>query len=135
MPLSLPPRTRFILGFCLALAVIAGCGVAVPVTGQVSGTVTLDGAPVTDCVVTFEDSSGGHGGSARVEGGNFQFAMPLNAGEYQVAVQPPPPPAPTAPVPATPPAKIPPKYLQVASSGLTALVEEGPNKFEFKLTQ
>lgn len=129
------PARLFTIGVCLLVAVGNGCGGGGPKTGQVAGTVTLDGAPIGDCVVNFEDPVKGRGGSARVTAGGFQFESPLEVGDYKVSIQPPPPPAPTAPPPSTTPTAIPAKYRQVASSGFSATVKPGSNKFEFQLTK
>lgn len=129
-------RISTLLIMTLLLASASGCGGSDdPKTGQVSGIVTLDGSPVSKGVIIFEDTAFGRGGSATLKEGHFEFETPLNSGDFKVTVQPPPPPAPTAAPPTSPAAaiKIPKKYQQTATSGLTATVKEGTNKFEFNL--
>ena len=58
---------RFFSGLAIA-AIITGCGPAVdPGYHPVSGTVTLDGAPLVDAVVAFQPTGEGSSGTGRTD--------------------------------------------------------------------
>lgn len=136
------------LGSLLVLAVIAvGCGTGGPVIGSVSGLVTHGGEPVSPGLVNLVSKTGfavsvklDRNGvyTARSQHGN---GVPL--GTYRVSV---------TDVPLTdqevvaalrggsvtvaPPTdlvKIPPKYREFGTSGLTIEVQEGVNVFDIEL--
>lgn len=126
-------RAGISLGMTVVVVALAGCGNSG--VGDVSGTVTLDGVPLSDGTVTFEDPSRGIGQSAPVKAGAYQMASALKVGEYKVAVQPPSAASPMASRGAAPAAAVPSKYSQPVTSGLTATVKAGTNKADFKLTK
>jgi len=134
-----PVRTKywFIVGLCLLLFTASGCG-EVETTGTVSGTVSLDGSPLAVAAdVVFQEAVTGHGASATIKEGAFQFEKPVITGDYKVYVQATPPvPNPMAATSETlPPAvEIPARYrLASGKSPLKATVVEGENKFDFEL--
>ncbi|MDB5340511.1 MAG: carboxypeptidase regulatory-like protein [Planctomycetaceae bacterium] len=126
-------RAGISLGLSVVVVVLAGCGNSG--IGEVSGTVTLDGAPLSEGIVTFEDPSRGIGQSTPVKAGSYQMAGALKVGEYKVAVQPPSAPSPMASRSTAAAAAVPSRYSQPVTSGLTATVKAGTNKADFKLTK
>ncbi len=129
--------SRIFLAVCLSSAVICtGCsGGMVRKTGKVSGKIELDGVPLSDVVIVFEDAAQGFGASTAVNDGVYQFETPLVVGDYKVTIQPPPAPAPTAAASAadSPSAEIPKQYLNASDTDLEASVQEGANTFDFEL--
>ena len=120
------------------LALLSGCGAAEePLEfGEVSGKLTLNGAPLTTAMIVFNRTETGHGGSATADGeGKYVVSDKLPSGNYQVLITPAPikPPNPGEPAPVIPPNKIPAKYSSPATSGLAADVAPGPNTFDFDL--
>ncbi len=104
--------------------------------GDVQGKLTLNGAPLPNAMVVFNRPESGHGGSAVVDGeGKYIVTDKLPVGSYQVVISPAPvkPPNPGEPAPTIPPNKIPAKYSNPASSGLTAEVAPGENTLDFDL--
>ncbi|WP_437227498.1 hypothetical protein SH661x_000381 [Planctomicrobium sp. SH661] len=124
----------FVAGLlCLLLA---ACGKGGGQTaGRVEGTVQLKGSPLSRGVVIFENPSKGVSASALVTEGRFHFDQPFDPGEFQVVVTPPPAPAPheMSSETASPSVKIPEKYRNGSSSGLSAKVQSGVNDFQFTL--
>lgn len=117
------------------MAAVAGCGAPATPTGLISGMVTLDGTNLASGVITFEDPARGLGQSATITAGAYTMASAMKVGEYKVAVQGPPPPAPTARRNTEPKVAIPAKYTIPANSELVATVKAGRNKHDFKLTK
>lgn len=127
---------------------IAGCSGEGPdyETGQVSGTVTFDGKPVTEGSVTFHSEELGTGGTADLgSGGTFTVrgaeGAGLRVGSYVVRISPPPQDFgdgdPNKPAPTIAPKEfpnIPEKYRDSKTSGLKADVKAGPNEFKFEMT-
>lgn len=121
------------------VCMLAGCGTAKQPLQSVSGKVTLDGKPVTEGIVNFV-SAGGFAASSTIKDGSFsisrsQFGNGIPLGDYKVAVESAPPPDPLAKSPsaAVSPVKIPHKYRDPASSGLTAKVEKTWKASDFAL--
>ncbi len=113
---------------------LVGCAAEQP-TGSVSGKITCNGAPLRAGIVLFSSPETGVGASAELDAsGGYQIAS-IPTGEYQVAIQPPPPPAPheMQPTSAILRAGIPPKYQDPKTSGLAASVKEGANTADFAL--
>jgi hypothetical protein len=109
-----------------------------PTTGTVSGKVTLQGQALPAGVVVFSNTKLGVGASAKLDStGAYKVDQPLRTGEYEVAVQPPPPPAPhEMPATGAPPApsvQIPPQYQSPGTSGLKATIKEGASTADFNL--
>lgn len=127
-------RRWLVLGAVVSACWLSGCGGKTPM-GSVSGKVTLGGAPLGAGVVEFSNQKTGVGASAKLDASGAYRIESVPAGDYQVAVQPPPPPAPhemTQPA-AAPRAAVPPKYQDPKTSGLTATVKEGANTQDFAL--
>lgn len=128
------PRT-----FKLATALLcvgslaAGCGGSGPppiAIGTLSGKVLLSGqAPGGECQVNFFDSVKGAGGLALTGAdGTFTASLPVTPSGYKVSItaKEPEPTEPGVPRPKTV-SGIPPKFRSMDTSGLTAMVKEGPN--------
>lgn len=133
----------------LILAVLTLCFVGcsggpddAPETIPVSGTVTLDGAPLSDARVTFVPDGAGQAASGPTDSSG-KFTLTTNgltgapAGKYKVSVSSSAP----EPMPGVDDAAenaqaaIPAKYSNAAESGLTADVPVGgDNEFTFELS-
>lgn len=112
---------------------LAGCSGGTP-TGSVSGKVTLGGAPLTAGCVQFTNQASGIGESAELDALGAYHVTALPVGEYQVAITPPPPPAPhEMDQPGPPRVNIPGKYQDVKTSGLNATITRGTNTADFDL--
>ena len=134
-------RTRYCI-CSLLLCCLGGCLNSDQVTiAPVVGQVKIDGQPVVNAVIAFEDPATGFAAMGKIEtDGKYvlrsQYGNGIPPGEYRVTVSPPPsrddqdreiPPVPGA-------TKIPPKFQQGATSGMTANVEDGENTLDFDLT-
>jgi hypothetical protein len=120
---------RYQLFSVFVIGLLSGCGQQgrklqlIPV----SGSVTLEGTPLQDGIVSLESSSTGFAAAALLDK-DGKFLIPkLPTGTYRVAVGPPPPPAPGEP--ATPrssdlgPLRTPPeKYGSIQTSELAVTV-------------
>ncbi len=105
-------------------------------TGTVSGTVTLKDKTLTAGTVVFLNPDAGVGASGVVDtSGAYRIDSPVRTGTYQVAVQPPPLPAPHEmdKTPMPPKTDIPAKFQDPTTSGLSATVKEGANTVDLKL--
>ena len=128
----------------LVLALAGGCSRAN--VGHVAGRVTLDGQPVREGTIVFQDLARGISVNATLQPDGTYVARTydldgLPPGSYQVAITPrkfgdgqtplvEAPPTQAAPTVTA----IPAKYQDVASSGLTATVQPGSNPaFNFAL--
>ncbi|MEQ8634045.1 hypothetical protein [Gimesia maris] len=125
-----------LLGFVL---LVAGCGGEPEIpTGQVKGTVSYDGAPVTEGVISFYSSELGVGASADLtEEGLYSITDSLKTGTYAVTILPPPeaPPQDAIPVSTKKEYKnIPLKYRDPKKSELTVDISEGDNSFDVNMT-
>lgn len=129
---------------CFTL-LIAGCsgGPPKPVVGEVTGKVTLGGAPFGDGRVVFKDLATSIEAVAELKSdGTFQLVTPdggFRVGKCEVAVQPPPPAAVdplesvkggAAPADTS---KIPQVYRDFATSGFKVTVAEGKNNFDLEM--
>jgi hypothetical protein len=133
---------------CVAIviiAIVAGCGKAGPKLAPVSGTITLDGAPLTDAVVSFVSASGYVSSAPLDANGHFklttQYGPGLPLGDYLVSVLPQNPAGNGATMEAamksnrpSPRSRIPERYQYPNRSGLNATVQDGPAEFTFRLT-
>lgn len=130
-------------GLCLLSCFLLGCGGGggkeIGPTGEVEGTVTLDGEPLTAGSVAFyQVSTGNSGGGELGPDGKFKFTTPTPVGSYLVAFQPPAPPQPDdeqSGMLARVESNIHVGYQTGETSNLTAEVKEGPNAFTFALTK
>ena len=132
-------RSAFCL-LCLLSVGILGCGGGgkdIGPTGEVEGTVTMDGEPLAiGSVALYDESTGNTGGGELGPGGTFKFTVPVPVGTYQVSFQPPdaPPPEDKASDElATSDSSIPEDYQSGETSEIVAEVKEGPNSFTFEL--
>ena len=101
--------------------------------GQVSGTVMLNGSPLTSGQVIFFTAETGSSGMAQVdESGHYEIRDLAAPGEYTVTVtgQEPMPDGPPVP-----PSKIPAKYESASTSGLTLSLKPGANTFDIDLKE
>lgn len=129
-------------GAALILAVAAGCGgsgtVDVP-TGEVAGTVTYGGTPVTRGFVNLASRETGKAYTLPIgEEGQFKSDAPVVVGPYTVFITPPEGEAPSVdnPSPAPPdPKNIPQKYRSEQTSDLELEVKEGENTPKFELQE
>ena len=127
-----------VLAPCLSLIVLAGCGDGRGVRVPVSGTVTIDGAPLAFGSILFEPLAGGEnnrsGGGALESDGTFRVSAytafdGLPPGQYRVAI--------TGTEPLSDTARrwhAPKKYSDPASSGLTADIEESTDQLNYELS-
>ena len=132
---------RSCTGLVVLLACLVGCGKAGPKIVPVSGTVSLDGAPLTEGVVGFVSASGYVSSASITPDGHFklasQYGPGIPLGAYRVTVLP------SNPLPtelsmqskqSNPPSKIPPKYQYPDRSGLDANVDGIVSEFAFTLS-
>ncbi len=131
----------------ICCASLPGCGESGPELGGVSGTVTLDGRPISGAVLTFRpkfaNSTPAYGGTD--EKGHYKLMFTdtksgAMIGEYDVDIDPPKKlskddiadlKSQGLPVPDLTVVKIPAKYR--GEKGLTAKVEPGSNTIDFTL--
>ncbi|MCC6421217.1 MAG: hypothetical protein IT429_23520 [Gemmataceae bacterium] len=132
-----PARLAAIM--CLFAGLVAtsgGCGGG-KTTGKVSGQVWLNGKPVTDGEVHFISKKGGGGRGSITGAGAYAVDDPLETGEYTVYVAPHPPgqagPPGTGKVPRQPASKIPNKYRDPNTSGLSYTIKEGANEYKIEM--
>jgi hypothetical protein len=130
----------------MAAAATIGCEKQEPL-GQVEGRVTLDGRPVTDAAVVFENREAGVSVTAELDAdGRYRVETydrdGLPPGTYQVAVRPGTAYTGEAPLAAEPGpgsgggnADVPEKYRRTDTSGLSAEVELGKNELDFELQE
>ena len=137
-------RSR-VVGWCLAAVLILGCGKPGPKIVAVSGSVTLDGAPLKEGIVSFVSPTGSAASAHLDAQGEFhlssQYGRGILPGEYRVAICPLPvrdpqdrrrmmggtrPPEPESPIPE--------RYRRADLSGLTASVQSGTAHAAFELT-
>lgn len=130
-------------GAVLVVGVLAGCGGGGGESrpeGTVSGTVVLDGQPVTTGrVVLISDALGASAAANLDEDGAFAIDGPVPAGEYQVFLAPPdrgnePPGLTPEPPAAQVLTGVPEKYLSQSSTDLNVTVSEGRNEIPLVLS-
>ena len=136
--------TRFFCRACLTLCVstllLVGCsnrGSKGP-TGEVEGSVTIDGKPLLEGSVVFSNPTTGATDAAKLDSGKFKIQAPLQVGKYQVSFEPPAPPQPTDAASgkkARSATAIPAGYHAAGTTDQVADVKEGPNQFVFRLTK
>ena len=133
----------FVLSAAFLAAGLAGCSQG-PTVGQVSGTVTFRGKPVTDGTITFINPTTGFAAEAGLsKDGSYVVKTPeggLVVGDYIVMVNPliyvdaSNPRTPPSPV-ERPASNIPEKYRNQGRTPLRAAVQKGPNTFNFDMTR
>lgn len=119
---------------CLSLALLlTGCGrtAAIP-QGQVHGSATIDGQPLTAGQIEFFSTERGAGAMTTIQAdGTYVLEDSLPTGEYVVTV------ADQVPEPGQPPSQgrnIPLKYGQVDTSVLKCTIAQGENTFHLELS-
>ena len=124
-------RIPRILGLCLVVTFVLGCGDAGGPSAMVAGKVTLNGAPFSGAAVHFYHPKVGGGAFNLNENGEFISAQPLPVAEYFVSLDRPGPNAGEDPSkmewPADKSGEIPPRYRSSAKSGFVARVVVGEN--------
>jgi hypothetical protein len=127
------------------LPLFAGCSPSAPAVVKVSGTVTLQGAPVAAGIVIFQSEDGLQNVMGDLKQGKFELktfdAAGIKPGKYKVAIKPPPPNYETPPLadaaindPRPQDTTIPRKYYAVETSGLSEEVKaDKPNEFKLEL--
>lgn len=119
------------------LGILVGCGGSNAdnkIMGAATGKVTLKGKPVTDCRINFESTKDGIGvGSELKEDGSFTLEGEVPIGSYNVFITPPNDFSPANADSYVGLKKVPPKYRQGSTSGLTAEIKEGDNEINFEL--
>ena len=125
---------------CLLSVVLLGCGGGgkeIGPTGEVEGTVTLEGEPLSEgSVVFYNKSTGNTGGAELGSGGKFMCAVPVPVGTYQVSFLPSVDLAPgdqEADKQAVENDTIHDLYRSGETSEIAAEVKEGPNTLTFDL--
>ncbi len=124
-----------VIGVCLA----AGCGKSnvSPPTAKASGQVIFKGKPVTAGEIYFVAAEKGYSANATLDSnGNYQISSGLPSASYKVYFAGPKvvePPRPGYAPPKMEAFPLPPKYLREATSGQSADIKAGENKFDFKL--
>ena len=117
-----------ILSSCLL-----GCSNDKP-KGSVFGTVTFGGKPVVNGTVLFSNPAVGTGTTAKLDASGKYKIDSILTGAYQVAITPPPAPAPHEMRQSIVlRVHVPPKYQSVETSDLTATVEPEANQVDFNL--
>jgi hypothetical protein len=123
----------------LLAAALVGCS-SEPPFGEVSGTVTFKGQPVTEGSITFiNPNEGGTAGADIGKDGSFTVPGKVKVGEYIVFIEPPmhmvdTSPGKTPPSPEYKPApNIPVKYRQQGTTPFKETVKEGKNVFTFDM--
>lgn len=118
-----------------ALTLIAGwgCGSGHSVRDQseVSGKVTLNGAPLTSGSVSVYSEKTGSGGICPLDGAGHYRIKNLIAPEVYAVTIIGPEQVPDAPPP--PPSEIPQKYQSSSTSGLSVQITSGKNTFDISL--
>jgi hypothetical protein len=133
------------LGLGLALGVFAtGCGSGGPTMGRVSGTVKVDGQPLTKGTVTFIATDGKNPNATGAIDSSGRYTLQTTepgdgavVGSYKVAISDVDADVMNTAVPGMPPpvqkSAIAKTYLDANTSGLTATVESGSNTKDFDL--
>lgn len=125
----------------MGFGLLAGCGPAPKPTGQLSGSVTFDGAPVKDAKVQLQSAKTGEAFVAKVDAsGKFTFDTPVTLGEYKAIILPvvdAPPAGPGAAPPPKPAERkdIPARYQALDKTDLKVEVKSGSNTFDAKMTK
>ncbi len=131
-------QLRGYVGLCamlLVAATLVGCGSSKPVSG-LKGKVTYKGEAVADAKVQVQSPANGGAGVGKTDATGAYTIAELPPGKYNVTVVPfeEPPPAPLPPnyAPKDNP-KIPKKYRDPNTSGLTFEAKAGSNEFNIPM--
>lgn len=129
-------------GVWVVLLLVPGCSQS-PFDADVSGRITLDGAPVEPGVVIFSPVDKGKNSSrGKIDSGGYYFLVTrhergIDPGRYRVSVrvfEKGDPPGPGERAPANLPPLVPERYLQPSTSGLEFDVLAGSNTLDIELT-
>ena len=132
------PRFALLFASATSICIVLGCGDTGPPKGDVAGTVTFRGRPLTSGTVTLFNDETGVGVSSDLDASGTCTFEDVLAGIYGVTIQPPPPPSPEemaqgAKVKAKS-SPIPKKFANPQTSRLQVTVKEGDeNEFSFEL--
>jgi hypothetical protein len=129
-------RVLWHISAVVAFVAMSGCGEDAAPVSTITGSVTLDGKPVTVGVVQFINEELGVGANAYLDDdGRYHIDTPFLTGRYGAAILPPPPPD---PIMGGPPPKgpfiLPEKFASFETSGLSADLVEGRNTIDFALS-
>ena len=135
------PFWRTVLLLAILSLMMAGCGKTIEVAGpEATGTVTLDGNPLTSGVLIFYPAGEGSSAFAKLNSeGKFRVSSGASAtgiapGKYVVTVEPLNQSNNDEKGNAVPVSRIPSKYTEIKTSDLTITVtEKGPNDFKLEL--
>ena len=137
------PRTFSVSLGLMFSVMLAGCGSSGPEMARVSGKVTYQGQPLETGTVSFisTDPARPNASGTLGPGGLYQLQTRepgdgAELGEYQVVISDLDPDAMNTALPGEPiqlSSKLPEKYQNPATSGLTRTVERGRNSFDFDL--
>lgn len=117
----------------LLLLPFAGCSKTEPM-GMVKGMVQLEGKPISEMSVVFQNSSTGQVGSANLASdGAYEMPKPLPLGSYKVFLAPPVEEGYVDPHPIKIDKSIPKKYLSASKSDITYDVKEGEQDYTVEL--
>jgi hypothetical protein len=136
-------RGWWVVVLSTALGVQAGCGPSNPLGRKaISGTVTLDGAPLASGSIEFTPLGGGVSSGAVIEAGKYQIPAEsgLPPGKYRVSIVDNPPAAPLPPghmpgddLPPQPKPRVPPSWNQNSTHEIE-VTQQGPNRFDFSIS-
>lgn len=128
-------RESAVLCAMIFAATLLGCSSSKPVSG-LKGKVTYKGEAVADAKVQVQSPANGGAGMGKTDGTGAYTIAELPPGKYNVTVAPfeEPPPAPLPPnyAPKDNP-KIPKKYRNSTTSGLTFEAKPGSNEFNIPM--
>lgn len=136
---------RLWFGFAVALGIfVTGCGGGGPSMGRVSGTVKLDGKPLTKGTVTFIATDGKNPNATGAIDSSGKYTLQTTepgdgavVGSYKVAISDTDTAALNTAMPGMPApvqkSAVPKSYLDAGTSGLTATVTTGSNTKDFDL--
>lgn len=124
--------------FCLIAILLLGCGGRRPNQGTITGQISLDGAPVSDGRIQFEDIAGAASSAGtKIENGAYRVVAPVASMKVRIVAY----------------REVPGKFLEMnpgvktplieqyipakynENSELTADIKAGENTLDFKLTQ
>ncbi len=128
-------RWIFALSTVVGAFVLVGCSSSQGPTGTVSGTVSLEGAPVAAGEISFV-SSDGFSASGPISAGNFTLEDPLPVGKYSVGIMPPElteAPGEGGDEIEAPTSSVPAGYDMPGTSGISHDVQEGANTVTIEL--
>jgi len=136
-------RGWWVVVLSTALGVQAGCGPSNPLGRKaISGTVTLDSAPLASGSIEFTPLGGGVSSGAVIEAGKYQIPAEsgLPPGKYRVSIVDNPPAAPLPPghmpgddLPPQPKPRVPPSWNQNSTHEIE-VTQQGPNRFDFSIS-